>query len=127
MLFPNIPVIPYEGPQSKNPLAFKFYNPEQIVAGKKMKEHLPFAIAWWHNLCPGGTAMFGTLAILGDVGCSAGPALFGAVSTAVANAANTASADQIGLKSGMLVSIIFPLFIVIGVALITHLAKQEKN
>lgn len=76
----------------------------------------------------GGTAMFGTLAILGDVGCSAGPALFGAVSTAVANAAvNSASADQLGLKSGMLVSVIFPLFIVIGVALITHLAKQEKN
>ena len=76
----------------------------------------------------GGTAMFGTLAILGDVGCSAGPALFGAVSTAVANAAvNSASADQLGLKSGMLVSVIFPLFIVIGVALITRLAKQEKN
>lgn len=76
----------------------------------------------------GGTAMFGTLAILGDVGCSVGPALFGAVSTAAANAAvNSASADQLGLKSGMLVSIIFPLFIVIGVALITHLAKQEKN
>lgn len=76
----------------------------------------------------GGTAMFGTLAILGDVGCSVGPALFGAVSTAVANAAvNSASADQLGLKSGMLVSIIFPLFIVIGVALITHFAKQEKN
>lgn len=76
----------------------------------------------------GGTAMFGTLAILGDVGCSVGPALFGAVSTAAANAAvNSASADQLGLKSGMLVSIIFPLFIVIGVALITRLAKQEKN
>ena len=49
MIFPNIPVIPYEGPQSTNPLAFKFYNPDQIVAGKTMKEHLPFAMAWWHN------------------------------------------------------------------------------
>ena len=75
----------------------------------------------------GGTAMFGTLAILGDVGCSAGPALFGAVSTAVANSAlNAASADQLGLKAGMLVSVIFPLFIIIGVALITRFAKKEK-
>ena len=59
MYFPNIPVIPYEGPNSTNPLAFKFYNPDQIVAGKPMKEHLPFAMAWWHNLCAGGTDMFG--------------------------------------------------------------------
>ena len=50
MYFQNIPVIPYEGPNSKNPLAFKFYNPDQIVMGKPMKEHLPFAMAWWHNL-----------------------------------------------------------------------------
>ena len=46
MHFPNIPVIPYEGPASTNPLAFKFYNPDQIVFGKPMKEHLPFAMAW---------------------------------------------------------------------------------
>ena len=59
MHFPNIPVIPYEGPASTNPLAFKFYNPDQIVFGKPMKEHLPFAMAWWHNLCAGGTDMFG--------------------------------------------------------------------
>ena len=59
MYFPNIPVIPYEGPASTNPLAFKFYNPDQIVMGKPMKEHLPFAMAWWHNLCAGGTDMFG--------------------------------------------------------------------
>ena len=59
MYFDNIPVIPYEGPNSTNPLAFKYYNPEQIVMGKTMKEHLPFAMAWWHNLCAGGTDMFG--------------------------------------------------------------------
>ena len=59
MYFDHIPVIPYEGPDSKNPLAFKYYNPEQIVMGKPMKEHLPFAMAWWHNLCAGGTDMFG--------------------------------------------------------------------
>ena len=54
MYFENIPVIPYEGPQSKNPLAFKYYNPDQIIMGKPMSEHLPFAMAWWHNLCAGG-------------------------------------------------------------------------
>ena len=58
-IFANIPKIQYEGPQSKNPLAFKFYAPEKVVLGKKMKEHLPFAMAWWHNLCAGGTDMFG--------------------------------------------------------------------
>ena len=44
MYFDNIPVIPYEGPNSTNPFAFKYYNPEQIVMGKTMKEHLPFAM-----------------------------------------------------------------------------------
>ncbi|MBQ6866739.1 MAG: xylose isomerase, partial [Clostridia bacterium] len=58
-IFKNIPVIPYEGAQSKNPLAFKFYDADRIVLGKPMKEHLPFAMAWWHNLCAGGTDMFG--------------------------------------------------------------------
>ena len=55
----DIEKINYEGPKSKNPLAFKFYNPEQIVLGKTMKEHLPFAMAWWHTLCAAGTDMFG--------------------------------------------------------------------
>ena len=55
----DIDKIKYEGPKSKNPLAFKFYNPEQIVLGKTMKEHLPFAMAWWHTLCAAGTDMFG--------------------------------------------------------------------
>ncbi len=59
MYFPNIPVIPYEGPESTNPLAFKFYKADKMVAGKPMGEHLPFAMAWWHNLCAGGTDMFG--------------------------------------------------------------------
>lgn len=51
--------IPYEGANSKNPLSFKFYDAEKIVLGKKMKEHLPFAMAWWHTLCAAGTDMFG--------------------------------------------------------------------
>jgi len=58
-LFTGIGRIPYEGPKSKNPLAFKFYDAEQVIAGKKMKEHLPFAMAWWHMLCGTGTDMFG--------------------------------------------------------------------
>ena len=58
-IFKNIPKIKYEGKESKNPMAFKVYNPDQVVMGKTMKEHLPFAMAWWHNLCAGGTDMFG--------------------------------------------------------------------
>lgn len=58
-IFKNIPVIKYEGPSSDNPLAFKHYDPERIIMGKTMKEHLPFAMAWWHNLCATGADMFG--------------------------------------------------------------------
>lgn len=57
--FENIPQIKYEGKNSKNSFAFKYYDPEKIVFGKKMKEHLPFAMAWWHNLGAAGTDMFG--------------------------------------------------------------------
>ncbi len=59
MYFSNIEKIKYEGKESKNPLAFKFYNPEKVIMGKKMKEHLPFSMAWWHNLGAAGTDMFG--------------------------------------------------------------------
>lgn len=48
-----------EGPDSKNPFAFKFYDPDRVILGKKMSEHLPFAMAWWHNLGAAGTDMFG--------------------------------------------------------------------
>ncbi len=48
--FDNIPRVTCKGPGSKDPFAFKYYNPDRIVMGKKMKEHLPFAMAWWHNL-----------------------------------------------------------------------------
>ena len=57
--FNNISKIKYEGPDSKNDFAFKFYDPEQMVLGKTMKEQLPFAMAWWHNLCNSGTDIFG--------------------------------------------------------------------
>lgn len=58
-IFNNISEIKYEGADSKNPLAFKFYDAGKVVLGKKMSEHLPFAMAWWHNLCANGTDMFG--------------------------------------------------------------------
>ena len=58
-IFKNIPEIKYEGPSSKNPLSFKFYDPNKMILGKTMKEHLPFAMAWWHNVCAEGTDMFG--------------------------------------------------------------------
>ena len=57
--FENIPRIVYEGPTSKNPFAFKHYDAEKVVMGRKMKDHLPFAMAWWHNLCANGKDMFG--------------------------------------------------------------------
>lgn len=57
--FENIPSIKYEGRESKNPFAFKFYDADRVILGKTMREHLPFAMAWWHNLCAAGTDMFG--------------------------------------------------------------------
>ncbi len=47
--FPDIEKIAYEGPQSRNPLAFKHYNPDEIVDGKSMKDHLRFGVAYWHT------------------------------------------------------------------------------
>jgi len=58
-LFNNIPKIAYEGPKSKNPLSFRYYDADRIILRKPMKEHLPFAMAWWHNLCAIGADMFG--------------------------------------------------------------------
>ncbi|TAI48457.1 xylose isomerase [Flagellimonas allohymeniacidonis] len=57
--FKGIGEIPYEGKESDNPLAFKHYNPEQVVAGKPMKEHFKFAMAYWHTLCGTGGDPFG--------------------------------------------------------------------
>ena len=70
--FENIPKINYEGPGSKNPLAFKFYDKDRIVLGKPMKDHLPFAMAWWHNLCAGGVDMFGRETADKSFGCEKG-------------------------------------------------------
>jgi xylose isomerase len=57
--FPGIGQIKYEGPQSKNPLAFKWYNADQVILGKTMKEYLRFAIAYWHTFCGDGGDQFG--------------------------------------------------------------------
>ena len=57
--FPGIGKIRFEGKQSKNPLAFKYYDENKIVLGKPMKEHLRFAIAYWHSFCAAGEDPFG--------------------------------------------------------------------
>lgn len=47
--FPDIKKIQYEGPKSKNPLAFKHYNPDEVVEGKTMKDHMRFSVVYWHT------------------------------------------------------------------------------
>jgi xylose isomerase len=57
--FPRIRKVQYEGPNSKNPLAFKHYNADEVVEGKTMAEHLRFSVVYWHTMCGNGTDMFG--------------------------------------------------------------------
>ncbi len=57
--FKGIGDIKFEGKESDNPLAFKYYNPEQVVAGKTMREHFKFSIAYWHTFCGQGSDPFG--------------------------------------------------------------------
>ncbi len=57
--FTNIPKIRYEGSESDNPMAFKFYNPEEQIAGKSMRDQLRFAMSYWHTMCAEGADMFG--------------------------------------------------------------------
>ena len=57
--FPQIGKIPFEGKQSKNPLAFHYYEPGKVVLGKKMKDWLKFAMAWWHTLGQASSDQFG--------------------------------------------------------------------
>ncbi|MDE5546504.1 MAG: xylose isomerase [Anaeroplasmataceae bacterium] len=52
--------IAYEGPKSTNPLAFKYYNKDEVILGKPMHEHLKFAMSWWHTLCAKGSDQFGS-------------------------------------------------------------------
>ncbi|MCR5244716.1 MAG: xylose isomerase, partial [Bacteroidales bacterium] len=57
--FPQIGKIPFEGKESKNPLAFHYYEPERVVLGRKMKDWLKFAMAWWHTLGAASGDQFG--------------------------------------------------------------------
>ena len=57
--FKSIGNIRFEGKESDNPLAYKYYNPEQIVAGKTMAQHFKFAVAYWHSFCGTGADPFG--------------------------------------------------------------------
>ena len=64
--FENVPNIPYEGPNSDNPLAFTHYNADEMVAGKSMRDHLRFAVCYWHAMRGTGADPFG-------VGCRSMP------------------------------------------------------
>lgn len=57
--FPEINRIEYEGPESKNPLAFRWYNPEEVIEGKTMKDHLRFSVVYWHTMRGTGVDPFG--------------------------------------------------------------------
>ncbi len=57
--FKGIGQIKFEGPTSKNPLAFKWYDANKVVGGKTMKDHLRFAVAYWHTFCGEGGDPFG--------------------------------------------------------------------
>jgi xylose isomerase len=75
--FPDVPQIRYEGPASTNPLAFRHYNPDEVVLGKPMREHLRFAVAYWHTMRGQGADPFGP-------GCAVRPWEDGADSAAMA-------------------------------------------
>ena len=59
LFFPEIDKIKFEGKDSKNPLAFKYYDENRVIGGKSMKEHFRFAIAYWHSFCATGNDPFG--------------------------------------------------------------------
>ncbi len=57
--FPGIGEIKFEGPESDNPLAFKWYDENRLISGKKLKEYIKFAVAYWHSFCNTGGDPFG--------------------------------------------------------------------
>ena len=57
--FPDIGHIQYEGPRSKNPLAYKHYHADERVEGKSMRDHFRFSVVYWHTMCGAGSDMFG--------------------------------------------------------------------
>ena len=62
--FFQVPKIPFEGPKSTNPLAFRFYNPDEEIEGKTMRDHLRFACAFWHTMRMNGSDPFGSATML---------------------------------------------------------------
>ncbi|HET6439055.1 MAG TPA: xylose isomerase [Anaeromyxobacter sp.] len=57
--FAEIPSIPFEGPNSQNPLAYRYYQKDRMVLGKRMEDQLRFAVAYWHTFCGKGVDVFG--------------------------------------------------------------------
>jgi xylose isomerase len=57
--FGDIKPVIYEGPESSNPLAYRYYDPKRVVMGKTMEEHLRFAVCYWHTFCWDGVDPFG--------------------------------------------------------------------
>ncbi len=53
-IFSSFPTVKFEGTGSSNPLAYQFYNADQVVMGKPLGEHLRFAVAYWHSLAMTG-------------------------------------------------------------------------
>ena len=58
--YENVEKVKYEGSKSLNPFAFKYYNPEEVIMGKKMKDHLKFGMAYWHTFTGMGEDPFGS-------------------------------------------------------------------
>ncbi len=58
--YQDIKHVPFEGKDSTNPFAFKYYNPEELVEGKPMREHLKFSLSYWHTIDAEGADMFGS-------------------------------------------------------------------
>ena len=59
-VFPEVTSIPFEGPESSNPLAFRYYDADEVVAGKTMAEHLRFSVVYWHTFRGNGSDPFGS-------------------------------------------------------------------
>jgi xylose isomerase len=57
--FPEVDHVPFEGPESRNPLAYRYYDPERVVLGRPMRDHLRFAVCYWHSFCWPGDDVFG--------------------------------------------------------------------
>jgi len=68
--FNDIPVIKYKGASSNDPFSFRYYNPDEVINGKTMREHLKFALSYWHTMCGDGTDMFGRGTYVKNFGAS---------------------------------------------------------